>query len=717
MHSKMRYLIALLFLFLMASCQAKTLTLDASGSGDARTLSSAISLASPGDAIRIQPGNYGGALVDRSVTISGTPQARLDGSLVISAPGCKISDLVVQVSGKDPAIVLLSQDNLLVRCTVAGTTMGIRANGENNTVLEGRIDSALGLEIFGAKSRVLNSTFRGDVGISMNGTSENTVKGCQILTGQGVLVESSTKNRIEENDFSGSGFGVVLTRSSGNEVFRNNLSGAYLSSIDVADSSGNNLVGNRMTGGKLGISLRRSSENNLTENVCQKMERAGIYGDRASGNHLANNALFEDGNGILLSGCAENLLQSNNASRNTYGISLRGSIDNVLRNNTMKANAYNLRVDAGESSSASLAASRHDFFVQDIDDSNQADGRSICYLVGKANLAAPSDCGFLGIISCQNIEVANLTISNSSAGVLVVNSTACRIENSSFSQAERGVYLLDCTNWSVGSCRAADCQTGFMASESAHGRFEKDYALNCPGEGFRADGALNLTWERCEEEACARGLAIHGSRLCIVESCTTNGNEEAGIDLTSSHQCSLEGNEASFNYRGIDLTGSNSCVLVNNNASGNRRDGISLEQLSDARVENNTARGNAQGVFVQSSKKLAIGGNNLSENSQYGLRMSSSSGGNVTENSFFKNQIAGANLVDCTANLLYHNTFLDNGIQNAADNGANQWDAGPTQGGNYWSDHEVRGNPSNAPRQIPSQGVDRYPFQDPGGWR
>ncbi len=715
-YSMMRFPIVLLLLILMASCQARTLTLDASGSGDARTLSSAISLASPGDVILIQPGNYGGALVDRSVTISGTPQARLDGSLVISAPGCKISDLVVQVSGKDPAVVLLSQDNLLVRCTLAGTAVGVKVNGENNTVLESQIDSALGLQLLGAKNRVQSSTIHGDVGIKMNGTSENTVKGCQILTVQGVLLESSTKNRIEENDFSGSGFGVVLTRSSGNEIFRNNLSGAYLSGIDVVDSSANNLVGNRMSGGKLGISLRRASENNLTENVCQKIERAGIYCDRASGNHLENNTLLENGNGILLSGSAHNLLQSNSASANTYGISLRGSIANVLRNNTLDANACNLRIDEGESSSASLAASSHDFFVQDIDDSNLANGRPICYLVGKANLSAPSDCGFLGIISCQNIEVANLTVSNSSAGVLMVNSTFCRIENSSLSQAERGVYLLDCSNWSVGGCRAIDCQTGFMATGASNGRFENDYALNCSAEGFRADAAQNLTWQSCRAEACARGLAIHGSSLCIVKSCSTKGNEEAGIDLTSSRQCWLEGNGAFLNYRGIHLTGSNSCALANNNASVNRRDGISLEQLSDAKVENNTARGNAQGVFVQSSKKLTIYGNNLSENSQYGLRMSSSSG-NVTENSFFENQIAGANLVDCTASFLYHNIFRDNGIQNAADNGANRWDAGPAQGGNYWSDHKVSGNPSNVPRQIPSKGVDRYPFEDPGGWR
>jgi parallel beta-helix repeat protein len=97
--------------------------------------------------------------------------------------------------------------------------------------------------------------------------------------------------------------------------------------------------------------------------------------------------------------------------------------------------------------------------------------------------------------------------------------------------------------------------------------------------------------------------------------------------------------------------------------------------------------------------------------------MSSTTGGNITENNIYGNQIAGINLVDCTDNILYHNILTDNRIQNAADNGQNHWDNGPSSGGNYWDDQKVSGNPSNVPRQIPGDGQDRYPFQDPGGWR
>jgi parallel beta-helix repeat protein len=86
----------------------------------------------------------------------------------------------------------------------------------------------------------------------------------------------------------------------------------------------------------------------------------------------------------------------------------------------------------------------------------------------------------------------------------------------------------------------------------------------------------------------------------------------------------------------------------------------------------------------------------------------------VFENSFVKNEIVGAKLIDCSGNKIYHNSFLLNGFnQNAVDNGENLWDLGPLAGGNFWSDHEVSGNPGNEPKTIPSSGVDNYPFQSP----
>jgi parallel beta-helix repeat protein len=712
----MKYLIIFSFLLLMASCQAKIIVVDPGGSGDAKTLYGAISLASPGDTLLVRPGNYGGAVVGKSISILGSGEATIQGLLEIDAPGCVLSNLSIQGDGTNPAILLNSADNRLFRCFVKNAKTGISIVGDNNTLQENTVDCGLGAELSGSRCKIINSTFLGNVGIKISGGSEALVRGCKISSSQGVLMESAGKNQIINNSFSGMGFGVALSGSSENRIIGNNLSGAYVSGIDVVDSSDNYLEKNSIAGSKLGISLRGSQNNSLIKNNCRKNERAGIYGDRSFNNTLLGNGLFENGNGILLAGSGENLLQSNNASGNIYGVSLRGSVKNVLRKNIMMANSYNLRVDEGESS-ATPAASRYDFFIQNIDASNLADGGPICYLVKEKGLAVPFGCSYVGLVNCQNISVQNQSISNSSTGVLVVNSKDCRIENCSLLRDETGVYLLDSTSLSLKGCSATGGKTGFKSSGSSNVLFEKNAAYNCTEEGFYAAASLNLIWDDCIAESCARGFYLSSARLCNILKCSVRKSRETGIVLSNSHKCLLEGNAAFGNEKGISLSGSNACNISKNNASENQRDGISLEQLSDAMVLGNIAMGNGQGIFIQSSKKVQIAGNNLSDNHRYGLRMSSSSGCNITENNILGNQIAGANLVDCTGNYIYHNIFEANGMQNAADNGANRWDAGQNVGGNYWSDHEVQGNPSASPRQIPAKGVDRYPFQEPGGWR
>jgi len=220
----------------------------------------------------------------------------------------------------------------------------------------------------------------------------------------------------------------------------------------------------------------------------------------------------------------------------------------------------------------------------------------------------------------------------------------------------------------------------------------------------------------CDARACQWGISLHGCRLCRIQNSSAAECREEGIFLSNSHDCSLLANAATSCRRGISLAGSNSCVLQDNNARENEMDGISLQQLSSAHVTDNAVQHNGQGIFALSCRLLYLEKNLLQDSSRFGLRMSSCQGCSILENSITGNSVSGANLVDSTGNKIYHNLFQDNG-QNAADNGANQWDGGEDAGGNYWSDHQVVGNPSQDACQIPGGGVDRYPFADPWGWR
>src|SRR5512137_3076730 len=95
----MKALHALILLLVLSSCQAKTLTVDEKGSGDALNLQDAVGMAAEGDSILIMPGNYSGAKLDKSLNITGLKGSNLEGSMVVAAPGCIISH--INLSGPD----------------------------------------------------------------------------------------------------------------------------------------------------------------------------------------------------------------------------------------------------------------------------------------------------------------------------------------------------------------------------------------------------------------------------------------------------------------------------------------------------------------------------------------------------------------------------------------------------------------------------------------
>ncbi|MDQ1313849.1 MAG: hypothetical protein QG605_2388, partial [Euryarchaeota archaeon] len=605
------------------------MTVDPGDSSDAKTLSAAVFKASPGDTIQIQPGRYPGAIIDRSLKIYGREGVSIEGALSINAPGCEIYDLKINTSRSDASLSLLSGDCRVVRCTISGDKVAVSSEGSNNTIAECGINSPEGIEIFAPDNRIKSCSIQsGGVGVRINQTAGSWVEDCTITALQGVLIEDSEGNGVVNNTILTDGLGLILTRSDENEASRNNLRGNFVSGIDVLDSRFNDIEANRIEGGKVGISLRVAEYCNVTSNWCLGNERAGIYGNEARGLILAENDLIENGNGILLSASADNIIRSNLATHNVYGISLRGSAKNLLQDNLMELNRYNLRIDGGEGSDSEL----QDYYVQDIDRSNMVDGRPIYYLVGKSGMNVPEDCGFLGLVSCREISARNLTISNSSVGMLLVNSSGCRIQNSSIDLSEEGILLRASDDCIISGCQVRECNVGYDSQDASGIQFVADHARDCSAEGFRVDGSLNLLLLKCNSTSSNSGISLHSSRLCRVQDCSAVRNAKEGLLLSLSHRCSLVGNQATSNDRGIALTGSNACALESNFAISNQKDGISIEQLSDAEVTGNNATNNGQGIFVQSSKRSKISGNVLCNNSRYGLRMSTSTSCNITGN-------------------------------------------------------------------------------------
>jgi len=418
----------------------------------------------------------------------------------------------------------------------------------------------------------------------------------------------------------------------------------------------------------------------------------------------------------LKSASRENAIEENRIVRNGRGISLLGSGDNLLLGNSMEDNRYAVRVDRED-------PSRWDDgpFRQDFDTSNTIDARPVCYVVDGRDMRLGEDCALIALVGCSNVTAEDLTLSNNTAGALIVNSTGSLLRNITFSGNEFGARLLKTSGSRIEDSRADDSAVGFLVERGQADEIFGCTANGSSGSGFDIQGSSGVVLKGSTASENRVGISVSNSSSTMIIQSMARENEEEGISLTRSHRSVLSQNSVSGNREGIRAAGSDGTVAIRNDLFENEGAGLALHQLSAATVTGNAARGNGDGVTLSSVDGARIESNDLRENRRYGLRVSYSRDGTVAENTFFGNGLCGASLVDSSGFSIRHNNFIDNGSpmlpQNAVDNGANEWDGGAEVGGNFWSDHPTVGNPGSDPRRVPSKGTDRYPYQDPDGWK
>ena len=120
----------------------------------------------------------------------------------------------------------------------------------------------------------------------------------------------------------------------------------------------------------------------------------------------------------------------------------------MLRGNSILDNTYNFGVCASDTW-------RHN---QDIDTSNTIDGEPIYYLMDKVDITidgATSDVGYIGLISCYNVSVRNLNISQNYQGLMLVNTTNSMVENCDTSNNGDGIYLYYSSNNDISNSKVS----------------------------------------------------------------------------------------------------------------------------------------------------------------------------------------------------------------------------------------------------------------------
>ncbi|MFE7135543.1 nitrous oxide reductase family maturation protein NosD [Streptomyces sp. NPDC057638] len=207
-------------------------------------------------------------------------------------------------------------------------------------------------------------------GSSGNVISTNTITANQ---SEGVYVQNSTANRLEDNQITDSGDGgLLLEGADGNTLLGNTVARSSDSAVVLQAGSDNNLVqGNTVSeGNDAAVKVSHSTGNRLLSNHLQGSGDSGIFLQFSHGSTITGNDVSANTSGIELNHSDDNLIRSNLANNTTGdGIVLEDSIDNDLELNRTNGNSAR-----GISVSGDAPAGQGNRLLRNTADANLGDG-------------------------------------------------------------------------------------------------------------------------------------------------------------------------------------------------------------------------------------------------------------------------------------------------------------------------------------------------------
>jgi len=244
----------------------------------------------------------------------------------------------------------------------------------------------------------------------------------------------------------------LLYVASDNNIIKDNIFKTYdvYDGIEYGakffDSRYNIFSNNSVSGADYGLNLANADYNTFSYNEIQETDYAvdvdgilminfskpisdKLYSDQCSNNRFIGNIIQNNRVGLSLTSSDDNIILNNTfSSNNMNGLTLSSCKNNVVKSNTFIKDGFD------------LYGSEIDHYIHDIS-GNTVNDKPIYYLYDKEDYTVPSDAGQIIIVSCSDITVENIVISETPVGVIVAFSSDIYIKNCEFSYNVRGVYL------------------------------------------------------------------------------------------------------------------------------------------------------------------------------------------------------------------------------------------------------------------------------------
>ena len=632
----------------------------------AGSIEAAVSSASEGDIIVVNPGVYSENLVINKenlsiLSLSGSPDDTIVKSYYNNLDVFKVTSNNVTIRGfsiegaryYDP-LSGIHLDNV-ENCLIANNALSNNweglylKNSNRNTLINNIANSNSGYGFYLLNSQ--NNTFaqskansNDDGGFYLRNSEKNIFINNNASTseGYGFHLSDSRNNFIVSNNISENGYGIRMEDSSnGNEVSENKVLQNRAYGISPYYSS-NNLIFDNYFYNKNNTFFEDDISQNYW-NTTKRIKRWNIvYGDYEGGNYwsqpdgkgLSQNYNDTNGDGICDDSTGSTLMGKLTTNLSSKRIDYLPLADPNIRlvglGNTYP---YNRIQDALDHSKDNFTII---IYPGDYSDSvyvyrevkiksNSIDPRKVNVSYSQSEDLESKSSVFY-VIS-NNVSINGLTVENGGSGIWLDEVQSCIINNSYFLGNTAGIYLNNSQN-------------------------------------------NNLT-NNVADSNYAHGVWLFNSCYNSLKNNVANKNQNSGFYVSfSSNNNNLSGNIADSNeLRGIWISNSSdSNTLIQNNASDNEY-GIYLEYSDNNNLSHNNASANGFGIYLWTSVENVVTGNLISKNNGtpsqgYGVYLAIDS----KNNTVWVNNISGNRYGARLGSHADNNHFFANYFDNLASN-------------------------------------------------
>jgi len=230
----------------------------------------------------------------------------------------------------------------------------------------------------------------------------------------------------------------------------------------------------------------------------------GIYISQSSFNTIVDNTISGNGIGIRIYNSTQNTLTGNLIQNNNMGLELWLTSENLLQNNVLD-NFRNL----------SIYGTKLSHYVQDIDDSNIiGEGQKIYYLVGEENVVINAEnVGFLALVSCSNITVQELEISNNEQGIILADTTGSSVTQNTITDCSYGIQLFSSSFNAISYNTLTNNNRGIHLKTSTFNTISANQITENIGGMFFFDSTQNIVSGNTLQDNTDYGLGLSTSSL------------------------------------------------------------------------------------------------------------------------------------------------------------------------------------------------------------